>query len=121
MWLSTIYGFFSVVNAKESGGKGVVDPDLLMIRARRKEHLEALKARFKDRLGGSPILETPLSDYHWRLICPKTIWAECLKEMALEQTYPNFKNECAHRFGYHNIYLHALHKVWGVMAGIQEK
>ncbi len=53
VWLFTKYGFYSVVCARQGDGSHSqpVDPDRIMVRARVRRHLEALKDRFADLLG----------------------------------------------------------------------
>ena len=120
MWLATIYGFFSVVCAHKDGGKSAeINPNLLMIRARRKEHLQSLRERFPKQLDACEISETRNTDYRWRIICPKQVWAGCVKELVEEQTYPNFKSACEEPFGHQNPYPHALHRIWSVMHEMQ--
>jgi len=120
MWIATIYGFFSVVCARTKDGAGKeIDTDTLMIRARRREHLDTLIRRFPEFLGAIEILETHHTDYRWRIICPKSVWAECMKDMVMEQTYPNFKSACEKRFEHHNPYIDVLHRVWSIMFKLQ--
>jgi len=53
MWIFTKHGFFSAVCARQGDGKHgqPVDHDRIMVRARVRSHLEALKKRFPERLG----------------------------------------------------------------------
>jgi hypothetical protein len=50
MWLFTKYGFYSAVCARQGDGSHgqPVDPNRIMVRARMRQHLEALKERFND-------------------------------------------------------------------------
>lgn len=116
MWLFTRYGFFSIACARKPGG--AVDPDLMMIRARMSEHLEALRSRF-DELSGCEVSETPDNDYRYRLLVPKAVWTSIVAALAEEQTWSNFKNE-AHRFNNGDRrYYEALHRVWDIMNRLQ--
>jgi hypothetical protein len=117
MWLFTRYGFFSVACARKAGGGE--DPDLLMIRARRRAHLEQLQARFPE-IAGAEIIVTRDRDYRYRIVVAKTVWAGTVSELALEQTWSNFKNE-AERFQGKagSDYVRALHEVWDVMYELQ--
>jgi hypothetical protein len=45
MWIFTRYGFFSIACARQSDG--AVDPGTVMVRARRRAHLEKLAERFE--------------------------------------------------------------------------
>jgi hypothetical protein len=52
MWIFTKHGFFSAVCARQGDGKHgqSVDPDRILVRARVRGHLDALKKRFPERL-----------------------------------------------------------------------
>jgi hypothetical protein len=80
MWLMTTRGFYSVVEHRE-------DDNLLLIRTRCKEDIEALVEL---------IPATPISildaDYSWRIEATRGQWAEALVALLDEVTYPNFKN-----------------------------
>ena len=69
MWIFTKHGFFSAVCARQGDGKHgqPVDPDRIMVRARVRGHLEALKKRFPDLLGECEIQESAGTDYAFRL------------------------------------------------------
>lgn len=117
MWLFTRYGFYSVACAKKKDGS--LDPSAMMVRARRKSHLEALQKRFAQ-LAAAEIVMLPGRDYKYRLIVAKDSWIKIVAELASEQTWSNFKNEAA-RFGGSgdSDYVHALHEVWSIMNGLQ--
>jgi hypothetical protein len=67
------------------------------------------------------ILTLPGRDCGFRLIVPKPVWVEILKELAEEQTWSNFKNEAAKCQGQTGAdYTRALHDVWEFMYGLQE-
>lgn len=66
MWLTTIYGSFSLACAQDKNG--AINPNQIVIRARKREHLEALKERFK--LVGT-VKETKDTDYRFQMILPK--------------------------------------------------
>ncbi|MFM8222112.1 MAG: hypothetical protein ACKOJF_24640 [Planctomycetaceae bacterium] len=123
MWLFTKHGFYSVVCARqEDGGHGQpVDPERVMVRARRREHLAALRARFPDLLDGSEILESTGTDYAFRLFAPKATWAQVMLGLAEELDYDNFKSKVArHQGRAGRDYEHALHEVWSVMNELQQ-
>ena len=63
MWLATRYGFYSLACAQDRNG--AFDPNQMMIRARKREHLKVLAERFK--LVGT-IKETRDTDYRFRLL-----------------------------------------------------
>lgn len=114
MWLMTTLGFFSVVCARQGSGawENPVDKTHVMIRARDRRHLEALKSRFPSELGRLEIAETPSTDYHWRMFCLKEVWAACIADLTRDTDYDNFKDACAKTHGQTSPYLHALHDTW---------
>lgn len=123
MWVFTRYGFFSAVCARQGNGERgrPVDPDRIMVRARVRGHLEALKERFPDQLGPCEIQEFAGTDYAYRLFVAKPSWAAVLSELATEIDYDNFKSEVAHHQGKAGkTYEHALHGVWSVMYQLQK-
>jgi hypothetical protein len=69
MWIFTKHGFYSAVCARQGDGKHgqLVDPNRIMVRARVRDHLEALKRRFPDLLGQCQIRESPDADYAYRI------------------------------------------------------
>jgi hypothetical protein len=118
MWICSTIGFFSVACAQKADGS--LDPDTVMLRARRKAHLQGLQSRFP-KISGLEILVTPRNDYRYRLILPKADWAGMLADLAMEQGYSNFKNEATKNQGKTSAdYVHALHEVWHVMHAIQK-
>lgn len=118
MWVFTIYGFYSIACASRPDGS--LDPDVVMVRARRKDHLQNLQRRCPQ-LANSKILSPPNRDYGYRLNVPKSIWVAALQEMAEEQRWDNFKNEVARRMGRDGAeYTNALHEVWRTMYSLQE-
>lgn len=124
MWLFTRYGFFSVVCARQGDGHygEPIDPDRLMVRARVHQHLDALKTRFPDLLSGCEIQQFPGSDYAHRLFVAKSTWATISEALSQELDYDNFKSEVSRFQGRGGAaYVQALHKVWSVMYGIQDR
>jgi hypothetical protein len=123
MWLFTRHGFFSAVCARQGdGGHGEpVDPDRIMVRARVREHLEALKGRFPDLLDQCEVHTHAHTDYAYRLFVPKPAWAQVLAGLAEETDYDNFKSEVARHQGRAGAaYEHSLHEVWSVMHMLQK-
>ena len=118
MWLFTRYGFYSVACAQKKDGS--LDPSTLMVRARRKRHLQALQQRFVQ-LASAEIVVLRGRDYKYRLIVEKDSWIKIVADLASEQTWSNFKNEAA-RFGGAGgtDYIHALHEVWTTMNDLQK-
>jgi hypothetical protein len=68
MWIFLPEGFFSVACAHKPDGS--VDANVVMIRARRKAHLQNLQKRFPA-MAGAEILVTPNNDYRYRVTGPK--------------------------------------------------
>ena len=118
MWLFTRYGFFSVACA--DGADGSLDPQTVMVRARRKAHLERLRQRCSA-LAGAEIVSLPHRDYRYRITIPKATWTSVVLELAQEQEWSNFKSESARFQGADGAdYVNALHRVWDVMYGLQQ-
>jgi hypothetical protein len=117
MWLFTRYGFYSIACAKRPDG--TLDPETMMIRARRRAHLAGLQTRFPQ-LAGKAIATSPTNDYQWRMIISKAEWVPVIVELAQEQTWDNFKNEASRYQGAAGRdYTRALHDVWSVMNDFQ--
>jgi len=117
VWLFTIWGFFSVACMRGSGG--VIDPDNLSVRARSRKHLRNLQRRF----GVLPKKITILKgrDYKYRINVTKQLWATVVTDMALEQTWDNFKNAASGNAKQKDsAYISALHSVWMRMLDLQE-
>ncbi|MBL4771875.1 MAG: hypothetical protein JKY61_12225 [Planctomycetes bacterium] len=118
MWLcSPDLGFFSIVLADDDMGQP--DPNLLMVRARRKEHLVLLQERCEG-LAGAEIIESALTDYRWRLIVKKEAFATAMSEIVMDLDYRNVKSR-AHReeAKVGKGFVSALHRVWSVLHEIQ--
>jgi hypothetical protein len=91
-----------------------------MVRARVREHLEALKTRFPELLGHCEIHEFAGSDYACRIFVGKDEWSRVASLLADEIDYDNFKSEVARHQGVGGAaYEHALHDVWSVMYRLQ--
>lgn len=123
MWIFTKHGFFSAVCARQgSGSHGrPVDPDRIMVRARLRSHLKALKERFDDLLGDCEIQESTGTDYAFRLFVSKSAWVRVLGGLAEETDYDNFKSTVARHQGQAGAaYERSLHDVWSVMHELRE-
>lgn len=122
MWLFTRYGFYSAVCARRGNGEPgqPLDPARVMVRARLRDHLEALKARFPDLVGDCPVVASAGTDYAWRLFVDKGTWARVVSELADDIEYGNFKSAVAsHQGAGGATYAHALSDVWEVMSDVQ--
>ena len=123
MWIFTKHGFFSAVCARQGNGKHgqPVDLERIMVRARLRSHLEALKKRFPDLLGEYEVQEFAGTDYAHRLFVQKSTWTQVLAGLADETDYDNFKSEVAqHQGSVGADYEHSLHDVWSVMYKLQK-
>lgn len=118
MWIFTIYGFYSIACA--TGPDGRPDPETVMVRARKKKHLQNLKDKFPSIEG--EIATSKTADYRFRFLLPKAEWVPILGELAQEQSWSNFKSkvhaneaQCGEEYG------RALHTVWGTMNALQRE
>ena len=122
MWIFTKHGFFSAVCARKGSGRHdqPVDPERIMVRARVRGHLEALKKTFPEWLGQCEIQESSDTDYAFRIFVAKSVWSHVLSGLAEETDYDNFTSEVARHQGRPGAaYEHALHEVWSVMNRLQ--
>ena len=123
MWLFTKHGFYSAVCARqgEGGHNQPVNPDRIMVRARVRSHLEALKEHFSYLLADCEIKEFAGTDYAFRIFVDKSVWSQVLVGLNEEMDYDNFKSEVArHQGGEGAEYEHSLHDVWSVMNRLQK-
>jgi len=66
------------------------------------------------------VFESETADYRYRLFVGKEVWAKVVKAMVLETDYDNFKNAVARERPEDTGDLHALHRTWSTMMGLQE-
>ena len=118
MWVFTRYGFFSAVCAERDGEGDVADRDRIVLRARVREHLEALQSRFGFQIGEAEILVGVGTDYPYRIFMDKAAWSSVSEELAREIDYRNFKNEVKAHQG-PSPYLRALGDIWETMWGLE--
>ena len=118
MWLFTRYGFYSVACA--DGPDSKLDPDTVMVKARRRRHLHILQDRFPS-LSSADIVTLKARDYRYRIIIPKELWVSVVVDLVREQDWSNFKKEAARYQGAKGVdYVDSLHDVWSVVYGLQE-
>jgi len=110
MWMMTKHGFFSVVEFRG-------EPQNLLIRARRRDHLEAVCKAFPE-ARGSEIQDTTSADYPFRMKVQRAAWRSIAYELVSEIDYPDFKS--AVRKAGNEEYLRFLHSVWSVGHDIEE-
>ena len=123
MWVFTKHGFYSAVCARQGDGshKQPVDTDRIMVRARVRRHLEALKNQFPELLADCGINESLDADYAFRIFVDKPVWSQVFVELNEELDYDNFKSKVARHQGSDGAaYEHSLHEVWSVMNRLQE-
>lgn len=107
MWLFTRYGFYSVVRCKRPAKGGFVQ---FAVRARRREHLEALLELMEEKIY---IAETLDSDYGYRVTLMPTQLDDMVIALSGDIDYENFKEECEKCMP--RDYCDALHDVWDRM------
>lgn len=119
MWIFSRYGFFSAVCGRQPDGLRL-EKDRILVRARDRRHLQALKERFQDLLDGCDIRQSAGTDYAFRIVVDKHHWARVVTALAAEIDYGNFKAEVAsHQGDEGSDYEDALHEVWAVMRRLQ--
>lgn len=106
MWLFTPRGFFSVVADHDV-------PDSVLVRARAREDLEALR----EVAPHVEIRETPGRDYRFRTTLSRTDWSVALVVLAAEINYANFKDEVARRQGSGRATVYG--RVWSTLLELQ--
>ena len=120
MWISSVVGMFSVVQAGPEPGQRSNAPRKLMVRARVRRHLELLQSAHPA-LQPLPILESdPGRDYRWRIIVPRRVFARVVGTMVLGIGYGNFKGACAASPDLAQDYSSALHEVWSAFRRLQK-
>ena len=102
MWLLTTQGFYSVVEDRD-------DPRWLLVRARTRADLEALRAQIED----IEVFEKPEADYRWRARVLREQWLAAVAQLAAGVDYPNVKDAVHERQGPRRSSLYM--KVWLVL------
>ncbi len=120
MWLMTKHGFYSVVLARRDPANPSegADPDTVMIRARVRVHLVNL-SELNPAVSGFEILESKDTDYRYRIICPREVWAVIHTALLADLDYQNFKGACEEKYGWKDRYCMSLHDAWSVMNNLQ--
>lgn len=112
MWLITTVGFFSVVQKPEDVGT-----QTLTVRARVRNDLEVLKARYLPELDA--IQESATNDYRYRASAPQAAVARAMAQMIEHLDYSNFKDAVAQRQGHSRSALY--HDVWATLLPLQRQ
>lgn len=120
MWISSVVGAFSVVQAGPEPGQRLNAPRKLMVRARVKRHLELLQRDHPALRRFAIIQSEPGRDYKWRIIVPRATFAKVMAAMIEELTYSNFKAASAASPDLEPDYIDALHEVWSVFRRLQK-
>ena len=107
MWIFSETGFVSAVRKNEY-------PDVITVRARDRESLEALAAT-----AGVEIAQSPYGDYPSRAFVKPEVFSAWVSEVASTIEYDNFKSHIAHTKGYD--YAHTLGSVWSVMLDTEDE
>ena len=106
MWLVTTQGFYSVVAHRTK-------PEHLLVRARAREDLEALKKQ----IPSLEPCEDPHADYRWRVEVHRDEWRRALVQLSDRIDYDNFKSAVATRQGMKREAVY--HRVWRELLRIQ--
>lgn len=110
MWLTTTQGFYSAVAHRNKPGH-------VLVRARVKDDLRALKKQLPKAKIPSRIFSDMRADYPWRLVLSAEEWAEAMAKLAADVDYDNFKNAVKDRQGVKraNVYM----GVWSQMLKLE--
>jgi hypothetical protein len=111
MWLFTKIGFFSVVKCDDR------KPLCVTVRARVREHLEALGVEFRAKFKSDAfqIIENPTADYRYRAFMTRCQWSRLARRLSCAIDYGNFKS-AVEPGRYHD----AMYAVWTTMRRLQE-
>jgi hypothetical protein len=121
MWIfHPALGHFSVVVPRNQQ-TGAREQDRLMVRARRREHLELL-GEAHPVLSKAKILRSARADYMWRILVPREHFAQAMREMAEQIQFTNVKSEAAmHTDKVGADYVRMLHNCHGLFAKLQDR
>lgn len=106
MWLFTSQGFYSVVAHRD-------DPDTLIVRARTREDIAALR----EQIPAIEPFEDAAADYRHRAHVSRAEWLSAVAQLTAEIDYDNFKSEVARRQGPQRSQLYG--HVWAELLGLQ--
>jgi hypothetical protein len=112
MWLVTTFGFYSVVCKPWDRGK-----QTLTVRARAREDLETLRAKYLPALG--EIAEDESADYRFRAQAPREDVARAFAEAVRDIDYDNFKAAITERMGFARERIY--HDAWRAFLAIQQR
>ena len=106
MWILTTQGFYSVVAHRD-------EPDELLVRARTREDIEALR----EQIPTLEPFEDRTADYRHRAVVSRAEWVAALAQLATDLDYDNFKNAVAERQGHERAALYGV--LWGELRRLQ--
>ena len=106
MWLLTTQGFYSVVAHRD-------DPDELLVRARTREDIEALR----EQIPGIEPFEDRSADYRHRAVVSRAEWVAALAQLVVDLDYDNFKSAVAECQGHERAALYGV--LWGELRRLQ--
>lgn len=106
MWFFTTQGFYSVVAHRR-------DPDKLIVRARAREDMEALR----EQIDNLRVYADSKADYRWRAVVTRAEWVKAVALLAAHIDYDNFKSAVGERQGSERARVY--HHVWGELLPLQ--
>lgn len=114
MWTQTVIGFFSIVRVRRlPGDVAMRDPTDLMVRARRRDHLEALLKHFTP--ADPKVHEKTGTDYPFRIFIGASELPKLMTTLGGLIDYTNFKGAVEKRPEHKRSgYASFLHRVWHV-------
>jgi hypothetical protein len=121
MWIQLpSIGFVSLACARKAPGPGqAIDTNKLMLRARKRKHLENLQ-RACPKLAKFEIIESTGTDYRFRIVAPKKAVAASIAALVEALDYSNTKATAELRSAeVGEDFVHALHRTWSVMHELQ--
>ena len=107
MWVMATQGFYSAVAHR-------AEPDRVIVRARTREDIEALRRQIPD----LEPFEDAAADYRHRAIVTRAEWVSAVAQLASEIDYDNFKNAVAERAGGARARVYG--EAWADLRGLQE-
>lgn len=120
MWLIlSRTGFLSVVVPRNQK-TGEVEHNRLMIRARKRKHLELLRSQHPV-LAGARIIRSDSADYMWRVLVPRSDFAEVMREIVERLDVTNVKSDAhLHEEDTGRDFVSAMHTTHAVFARLQD-
>ncbi|MBA2241175.1 MAG: hypothetical protein H0W09_08070 [Solirubrobacterales bacterium] len=106
MWLMTLQGYYSVVADRDR-------PDKLLVRARTREDIEALRRQIPE----LEPWEDRSADYRWRASVSRAQLIVAMTLLIDEIDYPNFKSAVAERGDHERANLYS--RLWGQLLSLQ--